>query len=83
MDVVTTILVWLGSGFAFAFGMAVGAALMRRKPTDYQEVIKKSHRANELLQQRNDIGEQQVQALRKIWKAIKEGMVSDGQSKSD
>ena len=61
----TTILIWLGSGFAFAVGVVFGAWLMRRAngSADAAEVNRK---ANEALQERNAIGREQVEALKQI-----------------
>jgi hypothetical protein len=66
----TTILVWLGSGFAFAVGVGFGAWLMRstwKRPKDVLEVEKK---ATEALLERNEIGRDQVEALDRIASAL-------------
>ncbi len=57
-----TILVWLGSGFAFAVGIGVGAWLVRTmKVPD-----KWADRSADLLEARNAIGLREAEALEKI-----------------
>lgn len=58
-----SILIWLGSGFAFAVGVAVGAWCMR--------AINNAHKGHDakavvLLRERNEIGEKQVSVLSRI-----------------
>ena len=57
------ILIWLGSGFAFALGICVGAWAMRATfPKDSRNL----DNANDLLRERNEIGRRQVAALERI-----------------
>lgn len=64
----TTILVWLGSGFAFAVGVCFGADLMRRLASESSTIgiIDIQKRANELLEERISVGERQAEYLRQI-----------------
>lgn len=65
-----TVVTWFGSGFAFAFGMLCGAAL-------FGLVIGRSKKegikAAELLEERNEIGREQLALLNRIASAV-EGM---------
>lgn len=66
MDAFLTILIWLGSGFAFSVGFLVGviiagSMLKKEKPVDQI-----SERVNHLLEQRNQIGREQADALKRI-----------------
>jgi hypothetical protein len=61
----TTILIWLGSGFAFSVGLITGFIIMGlsyRKRPDLDD----SRKATEALLERNEIGRQQVKALEAI-----------------
>lgn len=65
-----TILVWLGSGFAFSVGVCFGAWIMRatwKRPNDVVEV---ERNATAALLARNEIGRQQVEYLRRIASAM-------------
>ena len=68
----TTILIWLGSGFAFSAGVCFGAWLMRatwKRPKDVLDVERK---ATEALLERNEIGREQVAALERIAATLEE-----------
>ena len=65
----TTIFVWLGSGFAFSVGVCVGAYAMRSLVDDrpWKSAIQElQERANELLEERNVIGERLAEYMRQI-----------------
>lgn len=64
-----TILIWLGSGFAFAVGVVFGAWLMRRA-NGSADAVEVNRKANEALQERNQIGREQVAALERIASAL-------------
>ena len=63
-----TVLIWFGSGFAFAAGVVVGAFLFRTAGKEQTEVERK---VNDLLQERNRIGHEQVLAMSEIADAIR------------
>jgi uncharacterized membrane-anchored protein YhcB (DUF1043 family) len=63
MDSFLTILIWLGSGFAFAVGVCLGAFLMRLVWRDRGKAERNLADANDLLRKRNEIGERQAEAL--------------------
>lgn len=58
-----TILIWLGSGFAFAVGIAVGVWMCRG---DGAKQAAHAMATNSLLQERNKIGERQAAALERL-----------------
>lgn len=60
-----TILIWLGSGFAFAIGVCVGAWCSRRINGNEAE-----RKVNDLLKERNEIGWEQVKSLDRIAEVI-------------
>ncbi len=70
MDTLSTILIWLGSGFAFAIGVFFGAWLMKSTKADNQHAMDKAdmHAAevNALLAERNSIGIRQAEAMERI-----------------
>ena len=66
MDSFLTILIWLGSGFAFAVGVCLGAFLMRLVWRDRGKAERNLDDANDLLRKRNEIGERQAEALEVI-----------------
>jgi hypothetical protein len=63
MSTMSTILVWLGNGFAFTVGASIGGflvgLLLRAKPDE-------AKKATALLEERNRIGERQAGALEDI-----------------
>jgi hypothetical protein len=66
MDGFLTILIWLGSGFAFSIGFLIGviiagSMLKKEKPVDEM-----SDRFTHLLNERNRIGREQADALKRI-----------------
>lgn len=64
-----TILIWLGSGFAFASGFAVGVWILRKS---YGEnVSERENIINKLLEKRNEIGNLQLSTLERIAEAMK------------
>ncbi len=68
----TTILIWLGSGFAFGSGLLVGLSLLpwlNRKDRDKNETVQVESLA--ALQERNAIGWQQLTAMQEMVAAIK------------
>ena len=79
-----TILIWLGSGFAFAVGLAFGAFLMRvvlrdrGKESANQELFeKRADRQTELMQvnanllsERNDIGREMIATMDGIFNRL-------------
>ena len=81
-----TILIWLGSGFAFAVGLASGAFLMRvvlrdrSKEAANQELFeRRADRQTELMQvnadllkERNDIGREMAATVNKIFYCLDE-----------
>ena len=69
MDTVYTILIWLGSGFAFAVGVCLGAFLMARTWRDRVKADKITADVNDLLRERNYIGKLQANALERIAEA--------------
>lgn len=67
-----TILIWLGSGFAFAAGFCAGLwffTLTVRRQTDNTA---KQDVANDLLRERNDIGRRHAVALERMAKTLEE-----------
>ena len=63
MDTFLTILIWFGSGFAFAFGVFCGMlmiAMAKPRADPYQQ------RTVELMENRNNLDEQKVEAMRRI-----------------
>ena len=67
-----TILIWLGSGFAFGVGFCIGIwintlTLKRRKDND--SVVQK---ANNLLSERNEIGREHLAAFERIASALED-----------
>jgi len=71
MEMMVTILIWLGSGFAFAVGIFFGAWAMR-KAGGGLDAVKVNEKANEALQERNTIGREQVAALERIAEVLEE-----------
>lgn len=61
-----TIIVWLGSGFAFAIGILAGAMLAGFILRDRRKADEVTEHVNDLLKERNAIGERQVRALERI-----------------
>lgn len=57
MDAVLTILIWLGSGFAFAVGVALGVFVMRQR--DSTEMA-------DLMRERNELDRQKIEAMNRI-----------------
>lgn len=71
MDSFVSILIWLGSGFALSVGFISGVIVMGmffKKKTASDQI---AERVNDLLEQRNKIGESQVEALHRIADVIK------------
>lgn len=72
----TTILIWLGSGFAFGVGCIVGAWLMMVKNTRtesaYEKMFAQQEVAGELLSVRNEIGLRELRALERIADSLAE-----------
>lgn len=71
MDSLLTILVWLGSGFAFAVGVIVGMCIMGRAMSNEKKNNAITDEVNALLRERNAIGERQAAALEQIATAPK------------
>lgn len=69
-----TVLIWLGSGFAFSFGVYFGAWSCRRRDS---ELAKQQSNANDLLLERNVIGLRQAEALEQIAKLIESEIDSE------
>lgn len=72
MSTLLTILVWLGSGFAFSVGVLVGAWLCRlsfSRSTSDRQVQDDSLAA---LRERNEIGREQCDALHRIADSLRE-----------
>ena len=71
-----TILIWLGSGFAFAVGVVFGAFLMRSvlknrsDSTDRQTELMQA--SADLLKERNDIGRETAATMNKIFYCLDE-----------
>lgn len=59
----TTILIWLGSGFAFAVGVCVGVWLMTVRDRSLKRAGDSAQEATDLLRERNEIGKRQLAAL--------------------
>jgi hypothetical protein len=68
----TTILVWLGSGFAFAIGVFCGAWLMKSVHKTPKDVLAGNEKATEALLERNKIGREQVEVLSAIAVTLEE-----------
>ena len=66
MDSLLTILIWLGSGFAFAVGFIVGMCIMGRAMSNEKKNNDLAAEVNALLRERNAIGERQAAALEQI-----------------
>lgn len=78
MDGFLTILIWLGSGFAFSIGFLIGVVIAG-------SVLKKEKRADldsellrGLLERRNRIGQEQADALKRIAERADQGRVNIG-----
>jgi hypothetical protein len=61
-----TVLIWLGSGFAFSVGIILGALLFRLKPKMTQAEVE----SLKLLKERNAIGLEQIHQLARIKDAV-------------
>lgn len=59
-----SILIWFASGFSFAFGVAFGFFCFKHRPTKTDDEMKT------LMQDRNNLDEQKVQALWRIVNAL-------------
>lgn len=70
MEIVLQLLIWLGSGFAFAVGVTLGVFLTVQVTKRGDRGERTAEAANLLLRERNVIGERQVQALCRISEAI-------------
>ena len=70
MDTVYTILIWLGSGFAFAVGVCLGAFLMLLVWRDKHKNDSIVNEVNALLRTRNEIGERQADLLERIAESL-------------
>jgi hypothetical protein len=64
-----TVLIWLGSGFAFSVGVAVGAWAMSRRAAT---VANDNTKAEKLLAERNEIGLRQCKAMESIGTTLEE-----------
>jgi hypothetical protein len=65
----TTILIWLGSGFAFSLGVMCGIAMFKiagGNASRDEAYANAQARTLELLEERNEIGRRQVEALDEI-----------------
>lgn len=62
-----TILIWLGSGFAFAIGVFVGAWAMS---SIGKKLDKETHLPTKLLEERNELSLRQVKTLTRIAEAL-------------
>lgn len=65
----TTIVVWLGSGFAFAVGIACGVWVCS---VGIKRANTQSDDATQLLRERNEIGRMQVSELTRIADLVEE-----------
>jgi uncharacterized protein YneF (UPF0154 family) len=66
MDAFLTILIWLGSGFAFAVGVCLGIWLTARSMRDTHKQDLLNARSIELLEERNKIGKRQAEAMERL-----------------
>lgn len=58
-----TLLIWLGSGFAFAVGVALGVWVTTHR---LAKVFGREAKAEELLAARNEIGRKQYEAIMRL-----------------
>ncbi len=68
-----TILIWLGSGFAFGVGVVCGIAMFKfagGNSARDEEYAKNQAKTLELLEQRNEIGRRQIEAMEEIAAAM-------------
>ena len=66
MDTVLTIILWLGSGFAFAGGMFAGMMLMALATGSRSRAEKQTDRTIELMEERNDLDRRKILAMESI-----------------
>lgn len=67
------ILIWLGSGFAFGVGVVCGIAIFKIASGNSardEEFAKNQAKTLELLEQRNEIGRRQIDAMEEIAAAM-------------
>ncbi len=66
MDAFLTILIWLGSGFALAVGVFIGATLMCWVANARSKTDETAAESVTLLRERNEIGTRQAELLVRI-----------------
>lgn len=76
MDAFLTIMVWLGSGFAFSVGFLIGVIIAGSMLKKEKRADQISERVNHLLEQRNQIGREQADALKRIADRADQGRVN-------
>lgn len=67
-----TILIWLGSGFAFSVGVVVGARIMLMPGKAAQAAMDANEKSIAALLERNKIGSEQLSALERIASSLEE-----------
>ncbi len=77
-EIVFQLLIWLASGFAFACGVNLGVFLTVQVTKRGDRSTQAAEIANESLKERNKIGEQQADALRRIAFALENSPPEEG-----
>jgi uncharacterized membrane-anchored protein YhcB (DUF1043 family) len=70
MEAFLTILIWLGSGFAFAVGVIFGIIITGLIWKDRKKADDIAAEVNALLKERNEIGSRQADALERVADAV-------------
>lgn len=68
----TTVMIWLGSGFAFSVGVLFGAWIIRSSWKPSPEMRESNDKATAALRERNEIGRLQVAILERIAATMEE-----------